>query len=157
MKKKNLGFVMFPHLLCYPYEPLDPRSDLLQITHCVFCRCGFLYNDVVVASCRHLYHPWCAMVHFKLHTQCFDSSCNVLMGPEWYKSFGFSKFDKNMEEQVKLEGCEDARLQALNLCRQTAIAHCPNLGELPFFLNFEYIILGFEFLASTLLYLRFRV
>lgn len=137
LKKKNLGFVMYPHPLCYPSEPLDRRCDLLQITHCVFCKSGFLYNDAIVASCRHLYHPWCAMVHFRLHTRCFDSSCDVLMSPEWYKSFGFSEFDKNMEEQAKVEGCEDARLQALNLRRQTAIAHCPNVGEFPIHLKFE--------------------
>jgi hypothetical protein len=97
------------------------------------------------------------MVHFRLHTRCFDSSYDALMSPKGYKSFGSSEFDKNMEEQAKVESYEDARLQALNLHRQTAITHCPNVGELPFFLNFEYIILGFEFLASTLLYLRFRV
>jgi hypothetical protein len=80
------------------------------------------------------------MVHFRLHIRCFDSSCDVLMSPKWYKSFGFSEFDKNMEEQAKVEGCEDARLQALNLRRQTAIVHCPNVGEFSCPLNFTYLV-----------------
>ena len=97
------------------------------------------------------------MVHFRLHTRCFDSSCDALMSPKWYKSFGSSEFDKNMEEQAKVENYEDARLQAFNLHWQTAITHCRNIGELPFLLNFEYIVFGFKVLASILLCLRFRI
>jgi hypothetical protein len=37
------------------------------------------------------------------------------MSPKWYLSFGFGEFDKNMKEQELAEGCEEARLQLLNL------------------------------------------
>jgi hypothetical protein len=97
------------------------------------------------------------MVHFKLHTQCFDSSCDVLMSPEWYKSFGFSEFDKNMEEQTKVEGCEDARLQALNLRQQTTIAHCPNISEFSIHLNFECTARCYNIWDCTILCFRYRV
>ena len=129
LKKKKGSFAIFPHPLCYPSESIDPRCDLLRITDCICCRCPFVFNDIVVASCRHLYHPWCATVHFRVNTRCFDKSCDVLMSPEWYKSFGFREFEQNMLDQATAEGCEDARLQALNLRSQTAKSHCPHVGK----------------------------
>ena len=62
-----------------------------------------------------------------------------------------------MEEQVKIEGYEDASLQALNPQRQTTIAHCPNVDELPFFLNFEYMVSNFWLLLTLFEILGFRI
>lgn len=129
LKKKGSGLALFPHPLCYPSAPHAPLTDLLKVSDCEYCRCGFLHNDIVVASCRHLYHPWCAIVHFGSSARCFNATCNSLMSPDWFKSFGFREFDKEMEDQAVAEGCEDARLQALNLRTQAAKSHCPNVGE----------------------------
>jgi hypothetical protein len=137
LKKRKRGFSMYLHPLYYPSESSDFRCDLLRITDCVCCKHAFLFNDIVVASYGHLYHPWCAMVHFRVNTRCFDASCDVLMSPEWYKSFGFREFGKNMQDQATAKGCEDARLQALNLRRQIVKAHCPNVGKIAkFFYNY---------------------
>jgi hypothetical protein len=62
------------------------------------------------------------------------------MSPEWYLSFGFGEFDKDMKEQEVTEGCEEARLQLLNLRSQTTKVHCPNVGKFFSNLSFNFLL-----------------
>ena len=98
LKRKGSGFILQPHLLVYPLEPIDRKPDFIKINPCVCCKGLFPHNDIVVSSCRHLYHPWCVAIHFKLHSKCYETSCEARMFLEWYLSFGFSEFDKDMKE-----------------------------------------------------------
>ena len=70
------------------------------------------------------------------------------MSPEWYLSFGFGEFDKDMKEQELAKGCEEARLQLLNIRSQTAKVHCPNVGKYLLYHLF-FIIMSLSF---TVLY-----
>jgi hypothetical protein len=115
LKRKGSGFILQPHPLVYPSEVVDRKPDFIKINPCVCCKGLFPHNDIVVSSCRHLYHPWCAAIHFKLHSKCYETSCEARMSPEWYLSFGFGEFDKDMKEQELAEGYEEAHLQLLNL------------------------------------------
>jgi hypothetical protein len=53
----------------------------------------------------------------------------TMMSPEWCKSFGIRKFDKEMVEKKLSKGCEEAHLHQLNVWMQTTLAHCPNVGK----------------------------
>ena len=128
LKKRQGGIRLYPHPLVYPAESQEPRADFLKITTCVLCKCSFPHSDIIVTSCRHLYHPWCAAIHFRHHSTCIDGTCGARLSPEWCLSFGFREFDQEMNEQALAEGCEEARLQLLNLRSQTARVHCPNVG-----------------------------
>jgi hypothetical protein len=77
------------------------------------------------------------------------------MSPEWYLSFGFGEFDKDMKEQELVEGCEEARLQLLNLRSQTAKVHYPNVGKHLLYHLFLFIIVSLSF--TVLCYSMFRI
>lgn len=81
---------MTPWPLTYP----KPSGSLLNetnlvITQCSLCLGGFPDFDVVVASCKHLYHPWCSVVVFSKGNTCVDVSCTGVGNANWRKSFGW--------------------------------------------------------------------
>ena len=98
LKRKGSGFILKPHPLVYPSEPVDRKPNFIQINPYVCCKGLFPHNDIVVSSCRHLYHPWYVPNYFKLHSKCYETSCEARMSLEWHLSFGFGKFDKDMKE-----------------------------------------------------------
>jgi hypothetical protein len=55
------------------------------------------------------------------------------MSHEWYKSFGFRKFDKEMLEKIIFEGYEELHLHQFNIEKQLALANCPNCVKLLIF------------------------
>jgi hypothetical protein len=58
LKKKGSGFVLQPHPLVYPSESVDRKPDFIKINPCVCCKGLFPHIDIVVSTCRHLYHLW---------------------------------------------------------------------------------------------------
>jgi N-acetylglutamate synthase-like GNAT family acetyltransferase len=56
-------------------------------------------------------------MHFKQIIGCANFHYKSVVSHEWYKSFGFKKFDKELLKKENLEGCEDVRLHQLNLQR----------------------------------------
>jgi hypothetical protein len=93
------------------------------------CLLGFHFNDIIVCSCRHLYHPFCAALHFKDNNKCANPLCGQVVSPEWAKSFGFREFDAELLEKEISEGCEGARIEYLNHRRDAALKFCPNVGK----------------------------
>lgn len=79
-----------PWPLMYP-KPSGSVSDQIYITvsRCSLCTFEFPEFDIVVASCQHLYHPWCALVVFSKGAKCVDPKCNEIANPIWQKSFGW--------------------------------------------------------------------
>jgi hypothetical protein len=53
-----------PHPLCNHDAQVD-KPNFLKILPCVVFLCAFPHNDIVVFTCRHLYHPWCALIRFR--------------------------------------------------------------------------------------------
>ncbi len=49
------------------------------------------------------------------------------MFPEWYKSFGFKEFDKELLEKEIFEGYEDVQLHQLNIWKQSTSQVAPML------------------------------
>lgn len=79
-----------PWPVMYP----KPSGTILDKTYilvssCSLCAFEFPEFDVVVASCQHLYHPWCALVVFSKGAKCVEPKCNEIANPKWQKSFGW--------------------------------------------------------------------
>jgi hypothetical protein len=76
--KKGNGSTMHPHPLCKPNIKFDIGPSFLKIAPCVVCLCGFPHNDIIVFLCRHLYHSWCVLVHFKQCVFVFIIPCFII-------------------------------------------------------------------------------
>jgi hypothetical protein len=87
------GLPMFPHPLPYPVGSSSAADFEVVLSRCEKCLVGFGFNDIILSSCRHSYHPFCALMHFRASNSCAKPSCRKLVSPEWKKSFGFSEFD----------------------------------------------------------------
>lgn len=129
LSKGQSGVAIFPHPLPYPVAHFDEEGFALKITHCVKCKAGFRFNDVILSSCRHAYHPWCAALHYKKSYHCAYQPCKGLASPEWTKSFGFREFDKHMMEKEVSEGCEEARVHTIHVRRELALTNCGSVGN----------------------------
>ena len=121
--------MLHPHPMMYESEAGDVPVSALKISSCVVCRYGFEFNDIVVASCRHLYHPWCGATHFKGSNVCADEECGQIMTPDWSKSFGFKEFDIEMVKLEETSLCEARRCGILESRKKKALLHCPSAGK----------------------------
>jgi hypothetical protein len=68
-------------------------------------------------------------MHVKQNNRFVDMHCKTMMSLEWCKSFGIKEFDNKMVEKELFKGCEEARLNQLNVWTYAALAHCPNVGK----------------------------
>lgn len=80
LMKKGDGLSLYPHPLCNHDTQVD-KPSFLKILPYVVCLCAFSHNDIVVFACRHLYHPWCALIHFRQSSQCAKPCCIIIMSP----------------------------------------------------------------------------
>jgi hypothetical protein len=110
LMKKGIGLTQHPHPFCNKDVQLANGRNFIKISPCVICLHGFAHNDIVVSIYKHLYHPWCALIHFGHNSQCTNSNCKTIMSPEWSKSLGYKEFGKDMYKKEILEGCEEAHL-----------------------------------------------
>jgi hypothetical protein len=83
--------VMLPWPMLYPKttEPA-PESRSIVVTVCSLCAAEFPDWDVIVASCQHLYHPWCALIVFGKANKCVHEDCPGSVNSNWCKSFGWA-------------------------------------------------------------------
>ena len=77
-------------------EPLDIEVHRLR---CSACMEWFPFGDVVLCSCNHAYHPWCAAQWFKDTNLCAQSNCGAVH-QRWLQSWGFSS--RNATDNPKL-------------------------------------------------------
>jgi desulfoferrodoxin (superoxide reductase-like protein) len=129
LTKFGVGIPLFPHPAPYPTRVGRPPFFELLVLHYEKCLLGFEFNDILVCSCRYLYHPFYAMTHFRTINVCASPDCRKIIAPEWAKSMGFREFDTEMLEKEECEGTKSARLQYLAHCRDGALSLCPNVGE----------------------------
>ena len=61
----------------------------LDITDCVLCGFSFPNYEIVISSCKHLYHPWCSMVNFSQSNKCCAWGCSMVQPIAWIASFGW--------------------------------------------------------------------
>lgn len=131
VQNSKSGLYIQPHPMAYSRQIEDSKLAYMLVTDCALCEKPFPLNDMVVGHCRHLYHPWCAMSHFRTSCHCAHPDCKVQMGFGWLKSFGFNEPDSSLYPNSELEELEESRQAALKLRKEIAIAACPELG-IPF-------------------------
>lgn len=128
LQKMLPGLFIQPHPMCYSNEIEDSKLAYMLVTDCALCEKPFPLNDIIVGHCRHLYHPWCAMSHFRLSCHCAHPDCKVQMSFGWLKSFGFKEPDASLYPNSELQELEESRLATINLRKEIALAVCPELG-----------------------------
>ncbi len=89
-----------PHPLTWAIEPLA----LGAFSPCHVCSAVFPCYDIVVASCRCMYHLWCMGFHLQFSGNCTKVSFNLPFHPKWIRNMGF-KVAKG-DEVVTLEQLE---------------------------------------------------
>ena len=129
LKKVGAGSMLHPHPMLYECEAGDASISALKISSYVVCRYGFEFNDIVVASCWHFYHPWCGATHFKGSNVCADQECGQIMTPDWTKSFGFKEFDSKMVKLEETSKCDARRRGILDSRKDSALVHCLLIGN----------------------------
>jgi hypothetical protein len=129
LRKKQCGKVLSPHPMCYNSDASSSSLKYLKVVLCSYCSEGFPFNDVVVATCRHVYHPWCLVVHFGRDNLCADKLCKGRISPDWLKSFGIKEFDEEMYNQEVAEGCDKGRQGEILKRRSAALLHYPDYDE----------------------------
>jgi hypothetical protein len=97
LKRDNSTIISSPFPMFYPDQGLPSNKEMfLKISDCTLCGYGFPFFDIVIASCHHLYHRWCAAIAFQNSSRCRDPECRTLIHPDWYKSFGFGEPDSEL-------------------------------------------------------------
>ncbi len=61
----------------------------LVIKDCCLCGFPFPHCEIVVSSCRHVYHPWCALAVFSKASECCAVGCKQVQPIQWIMSFGW--------------------------------------------------------------------
>lgn len=104
---KSLG-TFWPQPIVYPEEKGAENWDgsaVLVLSMCSLCQFSFPTNDIIVSSCRHLYHPFCASVVFVGGGPCIAKECHSELHPEWHRSFKWSKPSAKMVQKASMLGC----------------------------------------------------
>jgi hypothetical protein len=91
LKMKQPSLCVVPHPMCYGTNLQSEATNSLNhmmVTDCALCCKPFPIHDIIVANYRHLYHPWCALIHFRLHQTCTNAHCPAIMLAAWQKVSG---------------------------------------------------------------------
>ena len=78
----------------------NSRPLLPPALQCAICSDAFPLWDVVLCSCQHIYHPWCAVHWFRNNVTCTAPECG-LVAPLWYKSWGFGHYERLLNAPSK--------------------------------------------------------
>jgi hypothetical protein len=105
-------------------------SDTLRITSCALCQVPFLYSDIIVSSCRHVYHLFCASVIFVHGGKCIAKGCQSLSHLEWHRSFGWKEPSSEMLQRASMLGCAEERRKILLLRMEEAKGACATASKL---------------------------
>jgi hypothetical protein len=118
---------MRPHPIAYPVRVTKDHSFAIKVTNCAKCGSDFPFKDIILFPCRHVFHPWCAIMHFSESNYYPYEACKAMATPEWCKSFGIREFDSAMIELKVKQGCEEVPLQIIKDRREVALSICPNV------------------------------
>ena len=73
--RASCGFHMRPLPLVYVAGEAGSAGGSIQAGDCSLCGFPFPHSEMIVSACRHLYHPWCALVNFTEGTKCCALGC----------------------------------------------------------------------------------
>lgn len=140
-------------LNCLPwpmvYSPEDPPSPsrdfwddsrFIRITACSLCSFPFPQSDIVVSSCKHLYHPFCASVVFSRNCKCVAEGCFKLSHPAWHRSFGWGEPDAELSQRELTLGLAEERKRIMKDRIDQARSKLPAIGKFTFQLRLCLVI-----------------
>ena len=85
------GVLLHPHPQVNHFEDfltMWTTEVTLKIPHCSAYMEGFHHGDVLLCSCMHMYHPWCAGQWFRVTSLCAHRHCGEVHSM-WLKSWDF--------------------------------------------------------------------
>jgi hypothetical protein len=131
------GLTMTPHPGTHVVQRASPPVPgfmrTVKIWDCTVCDQPFPNFDIILASCRHTYHPWCALQHFRKSTVCADFSYKSQMPLQWLESFGFCEPNLTVFDEHVVREIEENRVMALAGCKAAAVLLFPEGGTSSFF------------------------
>lgn len=132
LKRGKSSVIFWPRPMFYsheqPVESVDERN-WIKVGLCSLCQFPFPQNNIVVASCRHLYHPFCASVLFVSSSRCIARGCKALAHPDWHRSFGWGEPNADLTERALMLGLAEERRRILKDRSDEARARCPTVGK----------------------------
>lgn len=133
MKRGEVGISLRPRPLCSLFDPhTHTKSDPIPVKPCVLCLNQFPLNDIIVCTCGHLYHPWCAGVWFRVASTCADATCGATVHPNWFRSFGFGQLHEPLQKLVESLELEKEQEMILATLTSTVLESHPNIGKFVF-------------------------
>jgi hypothetical protein len=91
--------VHIPCTYCPPLQHEKHDRNVILIKTCPICFKWFTTNDIVVASCGHMYHPFCLFTHLQTLITCVVEFCpDHVFHPDWWWSMGINIL---LEEQMQ--------------------------------------------------------
>ena len=96
LMKVGAGVSLKPRPISHSDVPNDITN--LELHPCSFCNKFFTACDIIVASCRHMYHPFCIASLCAKKNRCV--TCGELFHPGWWRSFGFKDLDAKLQDEV---------------------------------------------------------
>jgi hypothetical protein len=90
LMKSSLSILLSSQLICMNDEH---NKSCTWVLNC-YSFCGLGFESVwatIVASCKHLYHPWCTLIHFNFSTKCVNPSCEQMFHDNWRLCNGINK------------------------------------------------------------------
>ena len=135
--RSTLNFLPWPMVyspkdLPLPSRDLWDESKFLRIIACSLCSFPFPQNDIVVSSCKHLYHPFCASVVFSRNSKCMVEGCQDFSHPEWHRSFGWGERDAELSERELTLGLAKERRRIMKERIEEARSRLPAISKFTF-------------------------
>jgi hypothetical protein len=85
-----------PSLLVESFDPVPKTCTIIE--KCAFFGLGFSLVWVArFASCKHVYHEWCALYYFAISIKCVQQGCGEEMHDLWWISVGFKNLPAFIE------------------------------------------------------------
>jgi hypothetical protein len=97
MMKDGGGVVLWPKPCLYLDLP-EEVGGAIELDPCSFCNRWYTSFDVVLASCKHLYHPFCIAKLLESQKECVV--CKEAFHPTWQRSFGFRSLQANVLDEA---------------------------------------------------------
>ena len=95
MMQQGRGVGCWPKPCLHPHLP-DEAGIVFELEACSFCNRWYTSFDVVMASCKHFYHPFCIAKVAETGNACVI--CKETFHPAWWRSFGFRSRQSDVQD-----------------------------------------------------------
>ena len=83
-----------------------------------YCDYVFQFNDIVVTSCRYVFHPFCLGIMIKSSNKCLV--CKENLHPNWWSFWGFGEQNHRLTKLAQDLDFEEERKRTIANMRDAA-------------------------------------